>query len=952
MIGVKRMKTEYSVSKYIRITFYILIAVTFIGLVLAQIFCPSEREPGSEPSRLIYEGILYWEKTDGTREQITAPGTYDVKPGEAMVVTTLLPEDYAENAIMIRGSQQSVRFYIDGKLRYIYDTTKSRPFGSESTSRYVFCETSSEDAGKELRIELVSNSKLYAGVVNEIYCGDKADIWNYLLSAYGRFGIIALFILFTGIITIIFSIALSIVFKIRIPLEYLGWCMILGAMWMLGESKLRQLYMPNASSLSALCFVIVMIAPVPILFYVDSIQQGRYKKVYGIIEWVAVLNFVISTVLQIAEIADYLDTLYISHSILGIAIIVVFITFYLDYRKSRIGEYRLVVVGLLVSMTGLLAECLSVYFMVHASEFFLCAGMLILLFFTIVNTIREIRAQEKKRQLEQIEERRKQIEIMSLQLIQTLSVMIESKDEYTKGHSYRVAEYSALIAKAMGWDDAEVENIRNAAYLHDIGRIGIPDIILNKPTKLLDAEYDIIKQHAAMGADILDNITLVPHAKEVARHHHERYDGTGYPDGLRGEEIPVFARIVSVADSYDAMNSRRIYRNALSADTIRTEIIINRGKQFDPVIADTFIRILDAGELRIAEQDQSLLAGTAMTKSEMTGTREAIQFISDVVDTMNSQMDAQNIDFLTGLSTRNLGEKQIAEAMQKHAGCLMFLDLDNLKKINDIYGHKSGDRILKLLGETISACVGDAVTCRLGGDEFLVFLRDLERDEVDKVVSAIFESFTAKKEKEIEFQEASLSGGLCMSRKGDSFEDCYVKADKALYYTKQNGKNSYSFYHQIEADSASTGTVEKDLEKIAKALEKSGSYVGALGLDSREFSKVYEYVSNLGERYNHSCHLAMITMEAVTGNTMFIDEIEQALKCMETAIRGNIRNVDVCTRYSSMQYLVILMEADPDMIPFIMERIFNNYYKHYGKDDLIPHYDLREMWSAKDESQS
>ena len=245
-------------------------------------------------------------------------------------------------------------------------------------------------------------------MVNQIYCGDKADIWNYLLSDYGRFSIIALFILFTGIITIILSVALSIVFKIRIPLEYLGWCMILGAMWMLGESKLRQLYMPNASSLSALCFVIVMIAPVPILFYVDSIQQGRYRKIYGIIEWVAVLNFVISSVLQIAEIADYLDTLYISHSILGIAIFAVFITFYLDYRKGRIGEYSLVVLGLLVSMTGVLAECLSVYFAVHASEIFLCAGMVILLFFTIINTVKEIRDQEEKRQLERAEERRKQ----------------------------------------------------------------------------------------------------------------------------------------------------------------------------------------------------------------------------------------------------------------------------------------------------------------------------------------------------------------------------------------------------------------------------------------------------------------------------------------------------------------------------------------------------------------
>ena len=119
--------------------------------------------------------------------------------------------------------------------------------------------------------------------------------------------------------------------------------------------------------------------------------------------------------------------------------------------------------------------------------------------------------------------------------------------------------------------------------------------------------------------------------------------------------------------------------------------------------------------------------------------------------------------------------------------------------------------------------------------------------------------------------------------------------------------------------------------------------MGALDLDNREFSKIYEYVTNLGERYNHSCHLVMITMDSVSDKTMFIEDIEQALHCMEMAIRGNIRNVDVCTRYSSMQYLVILLEAGTDKIPFIMERIFTRYYKLYSENDFIPRYEFRQM---------
>lgn len=550
---------------------------------------------------------------------------------------------------------------------------------------------------------------------------------------------------------------------------------------------------------------------------------------------------------------------------------------------------------------------------------------------------------EHKRQAEQFEKRRKQTETMSLQMIQTLSVTIEAKDEYTRGHSYRVAQYAALIAEELGWDEDEVENLRNAAYLHDIGKIGIPDAILNKPSKLLDAEYEIIKKHTTIGADILKNITLIRHVEEVARYHHERYDGRGYPEGLGGEQIPVQARIVAVADSYDAMNSKRIYRNRLPEDVIRKELIRNRGIQFDPVMVDAFLKLMDENRIQIAEQDWNGFGGENLSELETGGTTEAFKFISEVMDTMNSQLDTQNIDYLTGLPMRNQGEKQIAQSMQTHGGCLVFLDLDNLKKINDIFGHRSGDRALKALGDTILDYAGSSIACRLGGDEFLLFLPDYSKEDAAELVRQIFESFTTRKEKDAGIRDASLSGGLCMSLKGDSFTECYAKADKALYYIKQNGKNSFSFYHQIEQGNDKSTVAARDLEQIAKALRESGSYSGALDLDSREFSKIYEYVSNLGERYKHNCHLVMITMDTASDNTMFIDKIEQALKCMETAIRENIRNVDVCTRYSSMQYLLILMEAGEDTIPVIIERIFTQYYKVYSENDFRPHYEFMRM---------
>lgn len=937
------MKEDYSINKYLRVLFYALVITIFVGFIFAQFFYPDERNHEIVPDDLFYEGTLFWEKADGSQEQIVAPGNYEIQPGQVMVITTTLPEDYNENSIAIRGSQQNVRFYLEGELRAEYDTKDSRPFGSESASRYVFCKTSSADAGKELRIEMQSGSKLYSGVVNDIYCGNKADIWAYIFSIYGGETIIGMFLLFTGIIAVIFSIAIGIAYHSKVNLEYLGWCMILGAAWMLGESKFRQMIVPNASVLANLCFVVVMLCPVPILIYVDSVQHGRYRKLFGVIECVAILNLVISSILQFAEIADYLDMLSVSHIILIGTFLAVLGSFFLDFCKGRIKEYVLIIIGILLAMVGAAVETISVFFVTYTSGFFLGAGLLLLLFFTVIQTIKDIRDMEHKRQAEQFEKRRKQTETMSLQMIQTLSVTIEAKDEYTRGHSYRVAQYAALIAEEMGWDEDEVENLRNAAYLHDIGKIGIPDAILNKPSKLLDAEYEIIKKHTSIGADILKNITLIRHVEEVARYHHERYDGRGYPEGLCGEQIPVQARIVAVADSYDAMNSKRIYRNRLPEDVIRKELIRNRGIQFDPVMVDAFLKLMDENRIQIAEQDWNGFGQENLSGLETGGTTEAFKFISEVMDTMNSQLDTQNIDYLTGLPMRNQGEKQIAQSMQAHGGCLVFLDLDNLKKINDIFGHRSGDRALKALGDTILDYASSSIACRLGGDEFLLFLPDYSKEDAAELVRQIFESFTTRKEKDAGIRDASLSGGLCMSLKGDSFTECYAKADKALYYIKQNGKNSFSFYHQIEQKKTGSTVAAKDLEQIAKALRESGSYSGALDLDSREFSKIYEYVSNLGERYKHNCHLVMITMDTVSDNTMFIDKIEQALKCMETAIRENIRNVDVCTRYSSMQYLLILMEAGEDTIPVIIERIFTQYYKVYSENDFRPHYEFMRM---------
>ena len=190
-------------------------------------------------------------------------------------------------------------------------------------------------------------------------------------------------------------------------------------------------------------------------------------------------------------------------------------------------------------------------------------------------------------------EAKDEIKTLSVEVMEALAHTIDAKDEYTRGHSIRVAKYSKMIAERMGLAPEQCEDIYYMGLLHDIGKIGVPNEIINKPTKLTDEEYGVIKTHPATGYDILAEIKSRPDLATGARWHHERYDGKGYPDHMTGEEIPLEARIIAVADSYDAMTSNRSYRNYLPQDVVREEIEKNIGTQFDENAATCMLQIMD-----------------------------------------------------------------------------------------------------------------------------------------------------------------------------------------------------------------------------------------------------------------------------------------------------------------------------------------------------------------------
>jgi len=214
--------------------------------------------------------------------------------------------------------------------------------------------------------------------------------------------------------------------------------------------------------------------------------------------------------------------------------------------------------------------------------------------------------QKVEEQTEELRIRQDKIKSLFVQTVMALSDAVDAKDRYTSGHSKRVAEYSRMIAERMGKSKEEQDEIYRAGLLHDVGKIRIPAEIINKPGMLTDEEYDTIKIHPATGYHILRGISEDGYIAVGAKYHHERYDGKGYPNGLAGEKIPEVARILGIADSYDAMASNRSYRKALPQEVVRKEIEKGKGTQFDPGIADIMLQLIDEDKEYKMKQAESM----------------------------------------------------------------------------------------------------------------------------------------------------------------------------------------------------------------------------------------------------------------------------------------------------------------------------------------------------------
>lgn len=529
----------------------------------------------------------------------------------------------------------------------------------------------------------------------------------------------------------------------------------------------------------------------------------------------------------------------------------------------------------------------------------------------------------------------KEVEMVTMHSIMSIANTIDAKDKYTSGHSIRVAKCSMAIARELGWTEEEQQNIQYVALLHDIGKIGIPDAVLNKPSNLNEEEFAMIKKHPIIGGEILKEIHTIPHVQEGALFHHERYDGKGYPHGLKGRDIPLFGRIVCIADTYDAMSTDRVYRKRLSDEKIISEYEKYKGTQFDPNLTNLFVRMLKNGYT--VENDNSPEA----KRSEST-----ILLDSVLRECMEEAANISMTDTLTGLYNKTYAQSHVEELLRSdHGGALFMMDMDDFKRINDVYGHIIGDQVLKIYaGVMRKASTGADILCRVGGDEFIMFNTDVKTREAAEARAKKIIEMLAEDVKGLNMlTEVSTSVGIAFANPEDDFITLCKKADKALYFTKRNGKNSYHFFedHENEHEDSANNV---DISNIRNIIQGRMDFSkGAFHLAYGEFQKVYNFIARYIGRGTQDVQIVLMTVQSRKMDLSGFSGQEEVMAELERAISKTLRSSDVYTRYSSSQYIVILMDANEENGKMVADRILENFHKKQKTDTFIVQSDICKM---------
>lgn len=538
-----------------------------------------------------------WEITteDGTTKISSLPYYGKSDADEIVVAKRAVSANMCGETLCFLSADKRLQIFVDDELIYSFGMDDQLVIGRTPGSVMVFADIPDDSEGKIIKIKMQSPYEDYATYMTQMVVGDRDVVILYFLKNEIFALICCLGILVCGIILLIFATVQIRSKQNPAKLFSLGMYFIVLFAYHLIETKVPMIFYGNQVLYSNLIFLSLMMAPFFTELYLFAVSD-HYKKLMRILIYITVTNIIVQLTLQAFNILDFMSMAFVSHGLLTIVIVVVLLMEYKNVRQRK--KVDVAFLGILSAAICAAIDLVRCYTeKVGDLGKYSRVGVFIFGISMVITCINEM----VQKQVQFAENAK--AELISAEIIQTLVTAIDAKDIYTKGHSTRVAEYSIILAKRLGWDEERIDSVRYKALLHDVGKIGIPDRVLNKADRLSDEEFEIIKSHTIIGSEILQGVSSLSEMYVVARNHHERYDGKGYPDKKSGEDIPEEARLVGIVDAYDAMSSDRAYRKALSRDTIRGELSRGRGTQFDPHMTDAFLELLDEGALNTQQKE-------------------------------------------------------------------------------------------------------------------------------------------------------------------------------------------------------------------------------------------------------------------------------------------------------------------------------------------------------------
>ena len=614
-------------------------------------------------------------------------------------------------------ADKRIQIFADDQMIYSFGMEDKRLIGSTPGSVMVFADIPEDASGKTLCIKMQSPYKNYATYMTPMIIGDRDVAILYFLKSNIMSLICCLGILACGIILMLFAAIQRDKKQDFAKLFSIGMYFIVLFVYHLIETKVPMIFYGNQVLYSNLVFFSLMLAPFFTEMYLYA-SSDSYKKIMRVLMILTGINIIAQLTLQIFNVVDFMDMAFISHGLLTIVIAVVLFSAFNNVKKKKKIDFLFVgVFTVAVCAVADLVRCYTIR--VGDLGKYSRIGVLIFGISVVLTCINEMVA----KQIQYAENEK--AERISEEIIKTLVTAIDAKDIYTKGHSTRVAEYSVILAKRLGWDEERVKRIRYKALLHDIGKIGIPDRVLNKADRLSDQEFEVIKSHTTIGAEMLKGVSSLSDMYLVARNHHERYDGKGYPDAESGDEIPEEARLVGLVDAYDAMSSDRAYRKALPADVIRNELLRGRGTQFDPEMTSVFLEIWDEGAF-------------VLDKSE----NESHDYTNDVLRIVTNILNESYEPGALKMDVESMANVyQYISGMHERYGIDFSTLLISLEWENDVPMSDVSDAMKALEYSILQSLRKVDVMSRVSESQYLIVLTEAHSQNIQMIIERVFASF-------------------------------------------------------------------------------------------------------------------------------------------------------------------------------------------------------------------